>query len=74
MIYFIIDFVVSYRREITMARALGDKNLSAREQRLKARIEVLKAESKGQKERCKAELKIRDARIRELKTRMKDGN
>jgi hypothetical protein len=57
-----------------MARARGDKNLSAREQRLKARIEVLKAENRSQKERCKAELEIKNARIRELKAKMKDGN
>jgi hypothetical protein len=74
MIYSIIDYVHSENEETVMARARGDGNLSAREQRLKAKIEVLKAENRAQKERSKAELKIKDARIRELKTRMNDRN
>lgn len=57
-----------------MPRAHGDKNLSAREQRLKARIEVLKAENRSQNERCKAELKIKDARIRELTKKLQNGD
>jgi hypothetical protein len=56
-----------------MSRAKGDKNLSLREQRLIARIEGLKAEIRAQKEKSLAKLKVRDARIRELKSKVRDG-
>jgi hypothetical protein len=55
-------------------RVKGDKNLSPREQTLKARIEALKAESRAQKEKYQGKLKVKDARIRELKSKIKGGD
>jgi hypothetical protein len=57
-----------------MPRVKGDKNLSLREQTLKARIEALKAENRAQKEKCQGKLKVKDARIRELRAKTKNGN
>lgn len=57
-----------------MGREKGDKNLSLREQRLIARIEALKADNRAQKEKYQGKLKVKDARIRELKSKMKGGN
>jgi hypothetical protein len=53
-----------------MSREQGSKNYSLREQRLIARIEALKAENKAQKETFKGTLKVKDARIKELKSKV----
>ena len=57
-----------------MGRAKGDKNLTLREQRLMVRIENLKAENRAQKEKCQGKLRVKDARIKELKAKMKTGS
>ena len=54
-----------------MGREKGAKNLSLREQKLVARIEALKAENRAQKEKFQGKLKVKDARIRELRSKVK---
>ena len=49
-----------------MARVKGDKNLSAREHRLKAQIAILKA----QKQVLRAKLKMKAVRQKELRDRI----
>ena len=53
-----------------MAREKGSKNFSPREQRLVAKIEALKAELRAQKDKFLGKLKVREARIKELKQRI----
>jgi len=52
-----------------MARSVGDANFSARELRLRAQNEALKAQIKGLQAKHKADLKVKSARIAELKAR-----
>lgn len=47
----------------TVARATGDKNYTAREKRLIAEV----AAEKAKVEAAKAEIKVRDARLKELR-------
>jgi len=54
-----------------MSRERGAKNYSLREQRLAARNEALKAENKALKEKFKGMLKVKDARIRELRSKVR---
>jgi hypothetical protein len=54
-----------------MGREKGAKNLSLREQRLAARIEALKVENRAQKEKFQGKLRVKDARIRELRSKVK---
>lgn len=54
--------------------ASDKQEFSLREDRLKARIEALKAEKKAKLEKCQGKLKVKDARIRELKAKLKSGN
>jgi hypothetical protein len=60
-----------YRGRVTMPREKGSKNFTLREDRLKARIDALKIEKKAQIEKYKGKLKVKDARIRELKAKLK---
>lgn len=53
-----------------MARSVGDKNYSPREERLVASNQALKAEINALKRRKTAELEARDARIRELRKKL----
>lgn len=54
-----------------MPRAPGDNNYSAREKRLAAQNLALQADLKSTKAKYKAELKAKDARIRELTTALR---
>lgn len=54
-----------------MGREKGAKGLTLREQKLLARIEALKTEKKAQKETFQGKLKVKDARIRELRAKVK---
>jgi len=53
----------NWRGGTSVARATGDKNFSAREKRLLAEV----AAERAKVEAAKAEIKVRDARILELK-------
>ena len=53
-----------------MPRALGDTNLSLREQRLKAENEILKVENNALKEKIKITQNIAKLRAKELKKRV----
>lgn len=57
-----------------MGREKGAKNMSLREQKLIARIEALKADNRAQKEKLQGKLKVKDARIRELRSKVKSKN
>jgi hypothetical protein len=52
-----------------MAREEGSKNFSPREMRLRAENEALKAKLKGEQASAKANAKVKDARIKELKAK-----
>jgi hypothetical protein len=52
-----------------MPRGKGDKNFSERELRLGAQNQALRAAVKA----CEAKLKVKDARIRELRSKVKNG-
>jgi hypothetical protein len=54
-----------------MGREKGSKNMSLRELRLAARIEALKAENRAQKEKFQGTIKVKDASIRELRSKVK---
>ncbi len=56
-----------------MGREKGAKNLSLREQRLLTRVEALKAEKRALKEKLQGQLKVKDARLRELKSKLNGG-
>jgi BMFP domain-containing protein YqiC len=57
-----------------MPREKGDKNFSERELRLRAENEALKAKVKAVEARFKGELKVKNARLKELRSKVKSGN
>jgi len=57
-----------------MPREKGDKNFSERELRLKAQNEALRAKIKAVQTACRGKLKVKDARIRELRSRVANGS
>ncbi len=65
----IIDSIIEIRNE-SMARTVGDKNLSLREQRLIAKLEAQKHAYEAKVQKAKADLAAEKARSKELKARL----
>jgi len=57
-----------------MPREKGDKNFSERELRLRAENEALRAKVKAVEAKFKGELKVKNARLKELRSKVKSGN
>jgi hypothetical protein len=63
-----IDSVID--RESNMPREIGSKSFSPRELRLRAENEALKARLKAEQAKNKAAIIAKDARIKELKSKI----